>query len=338
MRILIVKLSSLGDLIHTFPALTDATNALPQAKFDWLVDKSFSEVPTWHPGINQVIQINLRGWFKRGLGHVWQQWHTFLPRLRQDRYDLVIDAQGLLKSAFLAARVNGSAVGYDKKSLREPIASFLYQHKYTVPRDWHAIRRIRSLFAQALGYAFDEQNVNYALHFRTQKKHNHILLLHGTTWPSKLWPEIYWAELADLIHQAGFKACLSWHTPDERLRAERIIRMAGTGKLLPAMRLTEMAQCMAQSAGAVGVDSGLAHVAAALDMPAVTLYGATCTELTGAAGKYQKNLSADFECAPCMRRECHYPKASEINPACFTALTPGKVWRTLRQQMAQKGT
>lgn len=336
MHVLIIKLSSLGDLIHTFPALTDAKNALPDIQFDWLVDKSFSGVPTWHPNVNQVIGIDLRRWRQQGLRHLWRQWKGFAPNLHTQKYDCIIDAQGLLKSALLAKQAQGTAAGYDRKSIREPVASFLYQHKYRVPRDQHAIERIRRLCAQALGYSFDQKNINYGLNFAREKPQNHILLLHGTTWPSKLWPEIYWAELADLIHQAGFKAHFPWHTPDERLRAERIMRMAGTGQLLPAMSLTEIAQYLAQSAGAVGVDSGLAHITAAVATPAVTLYGPTRAGLTGALGKYQKNLSADFACAPCMRRECAYQGQSPVKPACFAELAPGKVWRALQQQMAQK--
>ncbi len=332
-RILIVKTSSLGDLIHTFPALTDAAAVWPEVQFDWLVDASFGEVPGWHPGVNQVIQIDLRRWRRQGILTAWRQWRDFSPRLRQTHYDLIIDAQGLLKSAVLAARAKGLAVGYDRKSLREPIARLFYRQGYDVPRAWHAIQRTRHLFAQALDYAMDEREMDYGLRFKRDGVGEQVLLLHGSTWPSKLWPEIYWAELADLIHQSGFRPCLTWYAPEERLRAERILRLAGTGTLLPRLSLTQMAQCLAQSAGVAGVDSGLAHLAAAISVPAITLYGPTSTKLTGAMGQHQRNLSSIFQCAPCLRRECRYQGDSQVKPACYAELTPPSVWRALRCQM-----
>ena len=337
MRILIVKLSSLGDLIHTFPALTDAAEAVPQAQFDWLVDHSFAEVPAWHPAVNQVISLNLRQWRKQPRA-AWQSgaFRAFVRRLRDQPYDLIIDAQGLLKSVLPAALARGPVVGYDRHSIREAIACLGYRQRYAVSRDWHAIRRIRSLFAQALGYVKRADSPpDYGLRIRRVNAlpSPHIMLLHGASWSNKVWPVAYWIELARLASTLG-EVLIPGHTAVEQVRAQQIMEGAGTGRILPPLALDDMADYIATSTAVVGLDSGLAHLAAALQVPAVTLYGPTEVGLSGAMGKYQSNLAVQFACAPCMRRTCHYTGESAVFPACFATLTPVQVWQQLQQQIA----
>ena len=336
MRILIVKLSSLGDLIHTFPALTDAAAAVPQAQFDWLVDQSFAEVPVWHSAVNQVISLDLREWRKQPRA-AWQSgaFRTFVRRLRRHPYDLIIDAQGLLKSALPAALARGPVVGYDRHSIREVIACIGYRQRYAVSRDWHAIQRIRSLFAQALGYPLGTEPADYGLSLcrATLPQSPNIMLLHGASWSNKVWPVAYWVELARLASTLG-EVVVPGHTPGEQVRAQQIVDGAGTGRILPPLALDDMAKQIATSTAVVGLDSGLAHLAAALQVPAVTLYGPTEVGLSGAIGKHQCNLASQFSCAPCMRRTCHYTGESAVFPACFAELTPAQVWQQLQQQMA----
>lgn len=337
MHVLIIKTSSLGDLIHTFPALTDAATALPTIQFDWLVDQSFAEVPTWHPAIQNSIKLNLRYWRKQWRA-LWQS-DGFLPFVRQVRqrpYDLIIDAQGLCKSALPAALARGPVVGYDRHSIRESLACVGYQQRYAVPRDWHAIQRIRSLFAQALHYTFDHATIRYGIQiFAPPATTPNIMLLHGTTWPSKTWPLEYWVELARLASTYGH-ILLPGHTAEEQARAQHIVQLAGTGEVLPPLSLNAMARQIAGCAGVVGLDSGLAHLAAALQIPAVTLYGPTRVDLTGALGTQQINLVSQFDCAPCMQRQCDYAGHRQVHPACFAELTPTKVWQRLQQQMNSK--
>jgi heptosyltransferase-1 len=334
MHILIIKTSSLGDLIHTFPALTDAAKAVSDIRFDWLVEESFAEVPAWHPAVNRVIPIGLRQW-RKGWGKAWKNKaiQQCIADLRSTNYDLVIDAQGLVKSAIPAVLAHGPVAGYNKQSIREPLASLFYQQSYAAPREWHAVKRIRHLFAQALGYQINEFEIDYGLHFDGGEKNDTIVFLHSTTWASKHWPDTYWAELAQIVRHAGLSVALPWHTPEERLRAECIIKAAGSGRLLDRMNLTTMAQVLAQARGVVGVDSGLAHIAAAVATPAVTLYGSTDVKLTGAVGVRQKNLQADFACAPCLQRQCTYSGKADVSPACYSRLSPGLAWQNLQQQM-----
>ncbi len=336
MRVLLVKTSSLGDLIHSFPALTDASAALPSVRFDWLVEESFAEVPAWHPAVAEVIPIALRRW-RRDWRKAWRsgELRAFAAGLRKTPYDLVLDAQGLIKSAVPALLARGKSAGLDSRSAREGLAALFYSRRFAVAREQHAITRVRQLFAQALGYPAPTTAADFGLRF----SHAHaadaprLVLLHGTTWPSKHWPEAYWAQLARIAAAAGFEVVLPWGDPDDRLRAERIIGAAGVGTLLPRQGLTELARALAAASGVVGVDSGLAHLAAAVGTPAVTLYGPTRTGLTGATGPRQANLSAEFSCAPCMRRECDYQGDSAVEPACFQSLPPDLVFARLTAQI-----
>ena len=124
MRVLVIKTSSLGDVIHALPALTDAARAIPGIRFDWVVEEGFAEIPTWHPAVDKVIPVAIRRWRK----NLWQtfksgEWRRFKQRIQSTKYDLVIDAQGLLKSAWLTRYVRAPVAGFDKNSAREPIAA-----------------------------------------------------------------------------------------------------------------------------------------------------------------------------------------------------------------------
>jgi len=300
------------------------------------VEESFAEVPGWHPAVDRTVPIGLRRW-RRDWRKAWRngEIRAFAQRLRERDYDLVLDAQGLLKSALPALLARGPAAGLDRASAREGIATLFYRHRIPVPRGQHAIERVRQLFAAALGYPPPADDADFGLHFAHARDADarRLILLHGTTWPSKHWPEPYWAELASLAAGSGFEVGLPWGGPDDRLRAERIIQAAGVGELLPPLRLTELARTLAAASGVVGVDSGLAHLAAAVGTPAVTLYGPTRTDLTGATGPRQRNLAADFGCAPCMRRDCDYQGPSTVEPACFEALPPSLVFAQLQAEM-----
>ncbi len=336
LKVLIVKTSSLGDLIHTLPAVTDAAAAIPGIRFDWVAEEPFTEVPCWHPAVDRAIPVAIRRWRQAWI----KSWSTgeitaFRRNLRQRDYDLIIDAQGLYKSALLARMARGVTVGLDADSAREPGAARFYHRGIRIARDRHAIERVRSLFAQALRYTRPETEPDYGISPEVQIRPSrpYIVFLHGTTWSTKLWPVEYWVELAAMVAANGYDLYLPWGNEDEKRRARQIISQSGAGELLPRLTLSEMKDRLAGAAGVVGVDSGLAHLAAALSLPAVTLYGPTRTELTGAVGSLQTNLRAEFACAPCMRKECNFPGASAVIPACFGTLPPEEVWAGLQARM-----
>ena len=153
MHVLVVKMSSLGDVIHTLPALTDAAGSLPGIRFDWVVEEGFAEIPAWHSAVDAVIPVALRRWRQRPLRDFrGPEWRRARNRLRRPVYDAVIDAQGLLKSAFITRQVRAPRYGMDRKSVRERFACAVYDHKVPVPKTMHAVQRTRLLFARALGY------------------------------------------------------------------------------------------------------------------------------------------------------------------------------------------
>lgn len=296
MRVLLVKTSSLGDVVHTLPALTDAQRAVPGIQFDWVVEEGFAEIPAWHPAVSQVIPVAIRRWRK----HPFQtlrsgEWQRFKSRLRETRYDLAIDAQGLLKSAWLTRYVDASVAGLDRESAREPLAARFYDRRYPVARDQHALERVRQLFAQALGYAVPETAANYGLdrnQLATPGDQPYLLFLHGTTWPSKHWPERYWRELAERMSEFGWAIRLPWGSADEKARAERIADGLASVSVLPRLNLGGIAKVVAGARACVAVDTGLGHLAAALDVPCISLYGPTLPGRVGAYGRSQVHLCA----------------------------------------------
>jgi len=337
-RVLIVKTSSLGDVIHTLPAVTDAAAAIPEIRFDWVVEEAFAEIPAAHPAVQRVIPIALRRW-RKGWGAAFSRGevHIFLRSLRLDSYDLIIDAQGLMfKSALVAMLAKGSRTGYDRNSARDPWVALTYGQCHSISREQHAIVRVRQLFAQALNYKRPETVPEYGLAQQDQiqtGRSPYLVFLHGTTWPSKHWPELYWAELIVLATQQGLAIHLPWGSDEERLRAERLAADHPAVQILPQMSLTELMQELRGATGVVGLDSGLSHLAAALSVPGVTIYGSTRADLTGVIGSQHQNLVAEFPCAPCLKRVCNYTGESRVQPACYEQLSPIVVWESFQKQI-----
>lgn len=336
MHILVVKTSSLGDVIHTLPALTDAHLHYPRLQCDWLVEEAFAEIPSWHPAVERVIPAALRRWRKRiWCSRIRNEWHQFIQILTQQQYDKIIDAQGLIKSAFLTYQAHGLRCGLDRHSAREPLAALAYQQRYTIPKNQHAIIRLRQLFAAALGYPPPDTSPNYGIinHFQHQSTHEppSIIFLHGTTWVTKHWPDRYWIALAKRVTATGLTVRLPWVNEQEYLRATQIAAIHPNISLIPKTNLQGIATELVQARAVVGVDTGLAHLTAALNVPSVTLYGATQPALTGTYGSQQKLMQANFPCAPCLKKRCTSQRASTVIPACYESLSVEKVWEQLQE-------
>jgi len=333
MRILVIKTSSLGDVIHTLPALTDAYRYYPHLQCDWVVEEAFAEIPTWHPAVKQVIPVALRRWRQQ----IWQatrQWHSFKQSLTATHYDFVIDAQGLLKSAWLTYQSRGLRCGFDWRSAREPLATLAYQRRYAVAKPLHAITRLRQLLAASLGYPLPETPPDYGIAHRFPlTPAPQVVFLPGTTWVTKQWPEHFWLELAHHLIAQGYSVRLPWHTPAEYQQAQRIARTHPHIHLLPKQNLPALAQELTKACAVVGVDTGLAHLAAALTIPSITLYGATHPTRTGTYGRQQIQLATHFPCAPCFQRKCTYRGDSSVVPACYQTLPVKKVWQAFQNLM-----
>ncbi len=348
MRVLIVKVSSLGDIIHTLPAVTDARRARPDIVFDWVVEENFAEVPSWHPAVERVIPVALRRWRKTVLrSFSGSEFKAFREDIQREHYDLVIDAQGLIKSGLISRLARGLTVGLSDSTIREPLATLFYNKVYSVPWSEHAVDRVRQLFARALQYEYNPRTVDYGISSALIAGGNEIastrkqvVFLHGTTWATKHWPEDYWRTLALIANEAGFEVLLPWGDAGERARAESIAADSGA-TVLDKQSLSGLASVLAAAAGIIAVDTGLGHLAAALTRPTLSLYGPTDPGLSGTYGHTQKHLHSDFACAPCIKKTCAYQGAAvlqdgkEVAPPCFSTHPPAKVWREFTALLAE---
>lgn len=336
----------MGDVIHTLPAITDACNSNPAYVFDWVVEENFRAIPALHPGVDTVIPIALRRWRRSPLRSLFgDEFRSFRRELNRNTYDLVIDAQGLLKSAMIGSLIPARVVGLDSASSREPLASWFYSEKFPVPRYQHAVERVRQLFALALGYAKPDGDMHYGIEQQqlptepsalAEKGGKQIIFLHGTTWFSKHWPEKYWRELAVLINATDYDVIIPWGTEEEKLRAERIAQQLDSVSVLPGMDLASLMRVMSEVSGAFSVDTGLGHLSAALNIPTLAFYGPTDPKLTGNYGSNQiQMVNEELSCIPCLNRECMLlPREGEF-PPCFGIESVETVWQRLKRLMQQ---
>ena len=294
MRVLIVKTSSMGDVLHTLPALTDAQQAIPDIHFDWVVEEGFAQIPSWHSAVDRVIPVAIRRWRKAWFSApIKAERKAFRDAVRLQQYDAIIDAQGLVKSAALVTRLaHGIKHGMDWSTAREPLASLFYNRKHHIARQQHAVERTRELFAKSLGYTKPQSQGDYAIaqHFLTEVNtdtEQYAVFLHATTRDDKHWPEANWRELIGLLNNAGIRIKLPWGAAHEEARARRLAEGFPYVDILPRMSLEEVARVLAGAKFVVSVDTGLSHLTAALDRPNITLYGPTDPGLIGGYGKNQ---------------------------------------------------
>ncbi len=329
MKVLVVKLSSLGDIVHVFPALTELQEHHPEVEVTWVVDQPFAEVPLWHPAVKKVIVAPLRdlkkqGWSLKAFGTL----KTLIKTIRAEKYDFVIDAQGLFKSALLARFAKGYRIGFGRGCLRENVW-WLYQHWVFIPFKEHAIKRVKALFAEVGKYVATLEP-DYGLQKWQPVKTKAILFAHGTTWTSKHYPDALWKKLAEIVTAAGYEVWLP-HTNAKELKRAQMLQVNDQVKILPKMSLNQIREKLLQASGVIAVDTGLAHISAALSIPCVTLYGPTDPAKIGTMGERQKQLAAVFECAPCGNRECtHADRLKAVKPPCFKTLPPAEVWQALQ--------
>ncbi len=286
-RLLIVKTSSLGDVIHNLPILADIRAHVPEMRFDWVVEEGFADIPALHPAVDNVIPVAIRRWRKKLLAKTtWHEIAALRQRLQQQPYDYILDTQGLLKSALLTRFAHGEIHGQDRASAREPLARLFYQHTHHVPRGQHAVTRNRQLAAQALGYSAPDTPADYGIQAPEadpllRPSHPYVVGLHATSRDSKRWRDDYWITLGKSLATQGYDLLLPWGSPQEQQRAHDIAQAVPQAAVPPKLSLRQLAGLIGQAKAAVGVDTGLSHLAVALGIPTVALFTDTDPTRTG---------------------------------------------------------
>ena len=286
-RLLIVKTSSLGDVIHNLPIIADIRAHFPDMEIDWVVEESFADIPRLHPAVNTVIPVAMRRWRHAIFSKTtWAEIGACKRELKAKSYDLVLDTQGLIKSAVIGSFAHGAKHGQDKNSAREPLAACFYQHKHNIPWGEHAVVRNRQLAALALGYAMPDTTPDYGIQAAKPKlpikfPANYIVGLHGTSRASKLWSAQNWVALGQSLSEQKLALLLPWGNEAEHARAIAIAAGVPQAVVLPKLGLNELAALLSKAKAVVGVDTGLAHLAVALKTPTVAIYTDTEPSLTG---------------------------------------------------------
>jgi heptosyltransferase-1 len=351
MKILVVRLSSLGDILHLFPAISDLRRRQPETEIHWLVEPAFAEMVSWHFAVDKVITVPLRAHKK----YWWK-----LPRLlsglkrqlKAEKYDLVLDAQGLLKSAILARLAGAKIYGFSKDSAREPLAAKFYQKTASVEKGLHVIEKNRQLVALLFG-ADSSQALDYGLEAFSQKQmaaslpavlqnlsgQPTLVLLHGTTWNSKYWPESSWLALVALLAEQGVRCLLPWGNEIEHQRALRLQKAGGEmAMVLPKLPLTELMRVMLHTQGFVSVETGIGHLATVLDIPGIMLHGPTDPAYSGIVDKSCVHITSGLDCSPCFKRDCPKLQSPSEIPPCQSSISAQEVVSFCKNLISRNNT
>jgi heptosyltransferase-1 len=284
--ILFIKTSSLGDVIHHMPAVTEAHKARPEARFAWLVEEALAPLVRLHPAVAEVIPVAWRRWRKLlYTPTTFTEIASSLRTIRARHFDEIVDSQGLLRSAAIARMARGRRHGYERTSIREPLAAAFYDMRYRVSRDLHAVTRNRTLSSLALGYTpqgapdFGLDRARFAV-----PGERYAVLLHATARASKQWPEENWIALGQALAVRGLDLVLPWGTADEQARSKRIAAALPRARVPERQPLDEVARLIAGAEFVIGVDTGLLHLAAALGVPLVAIFSGSKPGLTGPVG------------------------------------------------------
>jgi heptosyltransferase-1 len=292
-RVLIVKMSSMGDVIHALPVVNDIVRARPGASVDWIVEEGFSALPRLHPGVRQVLPVALRRWRRSLLASAtWRELRTARRNVRATNYDRVIDIQGLLKSAWVARWARGPTAGFDRTSAREPIAARCYDRRFVVARTLHAIERNRRLAAEAIGYELDGPPrfalavpaLTHAELGNLARRGHYAVLLTNASRSTKLWPTESWRAVEVDLARRGLRSLLIWGTEEEgaatRARAANML----SADVAPRAGLDQLAALLAGARIVVGIDTGLTHLAAAVGAPTIGIFCDYDPKLVGISG------------------------------------------------------
>ena len=289
MRVLLVKLSSMGDVLHNLPVVSDLARAYPGIEIDWVTEAPYAGLVALQPRVRKVFAVHLRDLKQRWWSvAAWAAFFDTRKQLGAQEYDVILETQGLVKSAMVARWAKGTIAGFSAETVREPLAARAYDRKVAVPRDLHAVERNRRLASAVFGYEL-VSSVDYglrrpALLANTLIASPYVVFLHATSRANKMWPEANWIALGQRLREIGIRVILPWGSAAERHVSERLASAIPEAVVPPAMSLLEAAALLAEARAVVGVDTGLAHLSVALARPTVGIYLTTSPALTGLYG------------------------------------------------------
>lgn len=295
-RILVVKTSSLGDVVHALPAVTDIAALHPHVAIDWVCEEGFAGIPRLHRSVSRVIPCAIRRWRKSWwTSETRHEIDAFKAALAESRYDLAIDFQGLFKSAWIMRQVRTTRHGYRWNNAREPLATLLYDVRHRVEWGQHAIVRNRLLAAKAMGHA-DTGPVRYGVDANAfghpessvftersaaAREAFTLVALHATSRADKSWPESQWRDVLQHVSKCGASVVIPWGSDVERERSMRLGDGIERATVPERMEMAGLAQIFADASIVVGVDTGLVHLAVAAGAPTIAIFGPTDPALTG---------------------------------------------------------
>jgi heptosyltransferase-1 len=297
--LLVVRPSSLGDIVHALALCADVERARPGTPIDWIAEEAFAELPALNAGVRHVIPVALRRWRNRIVAPAtWREVGVFRRAARQVRYRAVLDLQEQIKGAVLARFAHGPRHGLHRAHIREPIATLLHDVHHRVPRDIHFIAKSRALAAEALGYRIEgppRWHWKVPATAAALPSRAYVVALTATSRAAKLWPEDAWRALVAQSARAGLATLLPWGTGAERARCERIAAGISAAIVPPRQTLSELATLLARAEFVAGVDTGLTHFAAALGTPTLALFTDTDPALAGVAisGAHARDLGGN---------------------------------------------
>jgi heptosyltransferase-1 len=321
MKVLIVKVSALGDIVHALPVLAWVKSAGSEIVIDWLVEEPFAPLLEGHPLLNRVHRIATRKWRQQGWIKSAGEGMRMIGLLRRQKYDLVLDLQGNSKSGLFTAFCGAPRrFGFDRGGVREWPNLLATNRRVSLTTDeYHISERSLALARAAFPAGTDHQmtgplpiqpdaarqvETSLAEHGLTGR---HFAILHyGTTWPTKLWSVDNWQKLVRLLlEETTLTPVLTWGNPEERAVVEQIAAVVdGRAVIWPRGTLSEMAALLARAAVVVGGDTGPIHVAAAVGAPTVSIYRATDKLRNGPRGDRHFRLQAPLHCSPCLHKSC----------------------------------